>query len=302
MNKLNLPTVIIPVKGGLGNQMFFYAFSLYLKANGVRSLLVWHEYIFTKQHNGVELLEAFDISIDNYSKRQISFFLKINKSFLPFTFKRILACLFRSKYFFVNKYKQFSPYNFDDVFIHINGKNVYMDGFWQNYQYLSLIRDKVIGSFNFRLPIKFGQNIYLEKIQTCNSVSIHIRRGDYLDPAFKDLNVIKSIDYYLRAIEYIKEKCENSFFFIFTDDVLWAKRNFIADNYIFVEGNINKTSYLDLFLMSRCKHNIIANSTFSWWGAWLNVNPTKIVVAPEMWTLQVFSSQLCPPNWIFLKA
>lgn len=300
MNNFNSTTVFIPVKGGLGNQMFFYAFSLYLNANSRKSILVWHEYIFTKQHNGVDIFNAFDIDIDNNSKRQICFFLKINKSFLPYLFKRIIGRIFRCKYLFVRNIRQTSPYSFDNLLPKIERVNIYMDGFWQNYQYLNSIREKVLESFRFRLPKDFYQNIYLKKIISCTSVSIHIRRGDYLDVTFADLNVIKSTEYYFQAIKYFEKKIENPIFFIFTDDMLWAKLNFKGNKFIFVEGNENMESYLDMYLMSKCNHNIIANSTFSWWGAWLNIFPSKIVISPKQWTQHVLSSQLCPPDWIFI--
>ena len=300
MNKLEIPTAIIPVRGGLGNQMFIYAFSLYLKSNNIRPLLIWHEYIFTKQHNGVELFDVFDININNHSKNQVYLFLIINKSFFPLIIKRIIGRIFRSKYIFTKYYKQSSPYNFDNLLLNIKSGKYYLDGFWQNYMYLSSIRERVLESFSFRLPTNIAQNIYLKKILTSNSVSIHIRRGDYLFAEFEDLNVLKSMDYFLKAISYIEVNCESPLFFIFTDDMIWAKKEFRAGKYIFVEGNINKESYLDIYLMTRCKHNIIANSTFSWWGAWLNINPDKIVVAPQKWTKEVNSSQLCPPEWILL--
>lgn len=301
MTKLKLPKFFIPVKGGLGNQMFFYAFSLYLETQGIKAYLVWNEYIFTKQHNGVELFEAFDIPVDAFTKRKISFFIKLNRSFLPFIFKRILGRLFKSKYLFVPKYKQSSPYNFDAISASIITKNIYLDGFWQNYQYLNSIRPIVLESYRFKLPKKFNQNYYFEKITNSNSVSIHIRRGDYLDSKFAELNVIRSTNYYLNAIKFIEEHYEKPIFYIFTDDLIWAKQNFISDDYVFVEDDLNQSAYLDIYLMTQCKHNIIANSTFSWWGAWLNKNPSKIVIAPYMWTLQVPSSQLCPPEWRFLN-
>lgn len=301
MIKSKLSTVFIPVKGGLGNQMFFYAFSLFLKSKNVKSKLVWDEYIYTKQHNGVELLEVFDIHVDSSSRNRINFFIALNKAKIPFIFKRILGRLHKSKYLFITKYKQSSPYSFDNVLSEINTESIYFDGFWQNHKYLKDIRLTILEHYKFKLPDEFENDFYLKKILNSNSVSIHIRRGDYLDPKFAELNVIQNNDYYNRAIEYIKTQCVNPIFFIFTDDLKWAKENFVSNDFIFVEGNINHLAYLDIYLMNQCKHNIIANSTFSWWGAWLNINDSKIVIAPSKWTTQVLSSQFCPPDWIFLE-
>jgi hypothetical protein len=291
----------VPVKGGLGNQMFFYAFKLYLRENGIKAHLVWNEYFFTKQHNGVELFEVFNIQSNKLTRSKIFFLVKINKSLLPDISKRILGRIVKSKYLLVTKFKQTTPYSFDNVLAFATKKNIYLDGFWQNYNYLDPVRDKVLKEFNFKLPSNFSENSFLKQIKNCNSVSIHIRRGDYLDPKFSNLNVINSNEYYLKAINYIKEKVESPLFFIFTDDLDWARKEFVSDDFVFVEGNANKDAYLDMYLMGQCKHNIIANSTFSWWGAWLNTNPLKIVIAPNFWTVDTFSSQLCPPEWVFLN-
>lgn len=290
----------IPVKGGLGNQMFFYAFSLYLKDKKIPSYLVWDEYAFTKQHNGVELYEAFNISIGLLTRIKINFLIKINKSSLPFAFKRILGRVSKYRYLSINVYTQTTPYSYDNILSITEDKKIFVDGYWQNHQYVNSIKDILLETFEFKLPSNFSKD-YLNKIRNCNSVSLHIRRGDYLDPQFANLNVIKSNDYYTRAIELIKEKISSPLFFIFTDDVAWAKKEFISKDFVFIEGNVNKLAYLDMYLMSQCKHNIIANSTFSWWGAWLNRNASKIVIAPDYWTLEVLSSQFCPPDWKFLE-
>ena len=301
MTNYKLPKFFIPVKGGLGNQMFFYAFSFYLKNNGFKTHLIWNEFVFTKQHNGVELFEVFNIPVNVITKNKINFLVKLNKSQIPFIFKRVLGRVFKGKYILMQKHKQASPYTFENFTEYKNVKKIYADGFWQNYKYLESIRGELLESYRFKLPANFSNEDYLKKIKNSNSVSIHIRRGDYLDPKFADLNVIRSKDYYLRALEFIKDKVENPIFFIFTDDLAWAKKEFDSENFVFIEGNENKKAYLDMYLMSECKHNIIANSTFSWWGAWLNTNPFKIVIVPDFWTLQTLSSELCPPEWILLK-
>lgn len=290
----------IPVKGGLGNQMFFYAFKLYLKENGINGHLVWNEYFFTKQHNGVELFKIFNIQTTRLTKIKIFFLVTMNKSLLPNISKRILGRVAKAKYLLAFKFKQSTPYTFDNVLEISRKKHIYLDGFWQNYHYLEPIRDKVLKEFNFKLPQNFSENNFLKQIKDCNSVSMHIRRGDYLDPKFANLNVINSNEYYWKAIDYIKGKVEFPLFFIFTDDLTWARKEFVSEDFVFIEGNINMDAYLDMYLMSQCKHNIIANSTFSWWGAWLNTYSSKTVIAPNLWTVDTLSSQLCPSEWIFL--
>lgn len=301
MFKTKSPKIYVPVKGGLGNQMFFYAFKVYLKHNGLDSSFVWHEFIFTKQHNGVELLNTFDIKQDQYAKNLISLFLWINKLTIPLLFKRIVGKFFQMRYLLVRKFRQKTPYSYDLIPKKFDSSAIYMDGFWQNYQYLTAIRPELLNSFKFKLPVANNHEGYLKQINDTHSVSIHIRRGDYLHAQFASLNIIKSLDYYLDSISYLKEKHQDLVFFIFTDDVKWAKDNFNTEPFVFVEGNQNNESYIDMYLMSKCKHNIIANSTFSWWAAWLNESPTKTVIVPKKWTENVLSAKLCPPDWVFIE-
>jgi hypothetical protein len=300
VNKKQRRTGYIPVKGGLGNQMFFFAFSLYLHQYNFSSVLVWYEYVFTKQHNGVELYKAFEICEDVRAKRKLDFFLIINKSILHRKMKLIIGRLLKMRYMFFYKYKQRSPYEFDNSVVNLKADKIVFDGFWQNYNFLDKIDTLLLQTFKFNLPNNFEQNIFLNKILSTNSISIHVRRGDYLKAEFSELNVIKSMEYFNNAVKYMETYVELPVFYIFTDDIIWSKRNFVGDKFVFVEGNKNEFAYLDMFLMTKCKHNIISNSTFSFWGAWLNENPSKIVVAPKLWTKDVLSIKLCPPKWIFL--
>jgi hypothetical protein len=291
----------IPVKGGLGNQMFFYAFSLLLNNNNKYTELLWNEYFFTKQHNGVEIFQAFHIKVDIRSKRKISFYLLLNRSRIPLIIKRLLSKIFGIKYQFYLKYLQATPYSYDEAVFIQKKKKILYDGFWQNWKYLNKVENEIREKFVFNLPLGYENNIFLEKIIASNAVSIHIRRGDYLFDEFSELNVINSLNYYNNAIKYCKEHLNAPTFFIFSDDLPWARQNFQDNDFVFVEGNKNKYAYLDMFLMSQCNHNIISNSTFSFWGAWLNEHSSKIVLAPNLWTKRVHSNTLCPPNWIFLE-
>jgi hypothetical protein len=141
------------------------------------------------------------------------------------------------------------------------------------------------------------------KILSTNSVSIHIRCGDYLSPKYISIyGGICTIEYYKRAISYILQTVDNPVFFIFSDDIEWTKDNITINNAIFVSNNKGINSFLDMYLMSICKHNIIANSSFSWWGAYLNKNKNKKVIMPNRW----FNSKLPDPNvfdskWIKLS-
>ena len=132
------------------------------------------------------------------------------------------------------------------------------------------------------------------------SVSLHIRRGDYLAKISLQVLGLMPMEYYTKGIDYISSKKANTVYYIFSDDINWVKENLKIDNARFVSGNIAKTHIEDLYLMSQCKHHIIANSSFSWWGAWLNDDQDKIVIAPKQWFNKgpQDTQDLIPGTWI----
>ena len=137
----------------------------------------------------------------------------------------------------------------------------------------------------FRFPLKKltrENESYLEAILHKESVGVHIRRGDYLE-ADELYGGICTDEYYRKAMEEMKRQAPGCHFFLFTNDVPWARRNMAGEGVTIVEGNEEAPGSMDMFLMSRCKHNIIANSSFSWWAAWLNENPEKRIIAPARW-------------------
>ena len=140
-----------------------------------------------------------------------------------------------------------------------------------------------------------------EQIAKCNSVSLHIRRGDYVSnlEANKTHGFI-GIEYYNKAISFIHEQILQPHFFVFSDDIAWARENLgLIINVVFINHNQGRSSFEDMRLMSLCKYNIIANSSFSWWGAWLNTAPDKIVITPKQWFANgQDTSDLMPENWL----
>ena len=139
-----------------------------------------------------------------------------------------------------------------------------------------------------------------EKISQVNAVSLHVRRGDYISDKKNAFIGVCTLDYYKTAIEKIKTQVDNPVFFVYSDDINWVKNNLVIDKTaVFVNHNRGQESYNDMHLMSLCKHNIIANSSFSWWGAWLNTSPDKIVIAPKQWFANMQdTSDLLPDNWL----
>jgi hypothetical protein len=138
---------------------------------------------------------------------------------------------------------------------------------------------------------------FLDQIRACNSVSLHVRRGDYVqNPIINQTHGLCSLEYYEKAVQYMAEKLEKPVFFVFSDDILWCKENLkLPFPTVFVEGNF--LNYEDLTLMSACQHQIVANSSFSWWGAWLNNFAKKIVIAPKKWFNDQEIKDLIPQTW-----
>jgi Glycosyl transferase family 11 len=182
-------------------------------------------------------------------------------------------------------------------------QTIYVLGYWQVHNIAEKISVDLRREFTFR-DLPTGRNLELLRTirNTENSVSLHIRRGDYTLPA--EGNVALPIAYYARAIAQFKNILRNPTFFIFSDDIQFAKENFGKDTAaVFVDHNDPLSAHEDLRLMSSCRHHIIANSTFSWWGAWLNGSDEKLVLAPRHWLVAncPAKNDLMPPSWRLLE-
>ena len=247
--------------GGLGNQMFQYAFLLALRSKGYKVLMDVSYYDFVKMHNGYELERVFGIS-----ERLI------NRQGLHILWLRILNKLRPKGIYMID------GLSFDNVYL--QNPQRYLWGYWQDERYFKDVDKKVKEAFRFR-NIDERNLAIAQEMREVNSVSLHVRRGDY---AAFGMNLM-GIEYYQRAIDYINSKVNEPVFYIFSDDVTVASA--IADKmgikYKMITHNSGPDSYKDMYLMSQCKHNITANSSFSWWGAWLNDRHGKIVVSPKHW-------------------
>jgi len=181
--------------------------------------------------------------------------------------------------------------------------NCYYDGYWQSEKYFKSIEGVLRTELEYKAVLNDENALLLHDIISNESISVHIRRGDYLSVKVNSkLFSTCSIDYYMHAVNYFLNKYSNSVFYIFSDDIDWAKSNFIGDRFRIIDNNFDNPE-IDLYLMSKCKHNIIANSSFSWWGAWLNSNPNKIVFAPQSWyknKLNESTKDLIPSDWIMI--
>jgi len=190
-------------------------------------------------------------------------------------------------------------FHFDPKFYKA-GANTYIKGYWQSEKYFLPIRDTIIKELTFKPGVIDNVMGFVKELQQAQSVAVHIRRGDYTNSVATEMHGILPVEYYQKAMTYIRKQHEDAKFYFFSDDMLWVKDNLNIENMEFVSGKISKSHYEDFFLMSKCHHNVIANSSFGWWAAWLNNNPDKIVVAPKNWFNKgpKDTQDLLPSSWI----
>ena len=193
---------------------------------------------------------------------------------------------------------------FDSYSLMDNPGYNFFNGYFQDEKIFKVYRKELLDVFKFKHELMGENEIIEKKIKSQNSVAVHVRRGDYLNVFYQD---VLSNHYYEKAMEYISSKVDNPYFYIFSDDTKWVKENLrVKYNYAIIENNSGwNVAANDMHLMSLCKHNIIANSTFSWWGAWLNQNPDKIVIAPKVWLSgkehYEITKNIVPDEWVRIK-
>jgi len=282
-----MDNIITKLYGGLGNQMFQYAAgrALSLRNNSALKLdLSWFANV-CRNITRPFLLRVFDIDIVEASPEEIS-------KFVPSMLRKILRFYNHKTYI---KENQFS---FNKNTLNLNG-NFYLDGYWQSEKYFKDFENIIRKDFTLKNIGNETQRISNTIKNTKNSLSIHIRRGDYIkNPRVNNYHGVCSMEYYKDAIGCVKNKVGDVGLFIFSDDIEWAKEQELFSGATFISSTKIK-DYEEMFLMSLCKHNIIANSSFSWWGAWLNNNPNKIIIAPQKWfNVSKDTSDLIPENWI----
>lgn len=282
--------IIVKIIGGLGNQMFQYSVGKCLAHLNDTHLKLdvsaFDEYRlrnFDLRHLGV--------NPDFATKEEIAALLpshnfeKALQYFEPLKKRTV----YREKYF-----------HFDENVLKL-GTHVYLKGYFQSEKYFRPIENTIRNEFIFSADLIKKMSDLSSKINSGNSVSVHFRRGDIsADAESLDYHGVIPESYYRAAFEIVKSKIANPVFYFFSDDINWVKKNFTIPGTEFVSELMTKNHIEDLYLMSQCRHNIIANSSFSWWGAWLNDNPDKIVIAPEKWFNKgpKDTQDLIPAGWI----
>lgn len=296
--------VVVRLMWWLGNQMFQYALGRHISLkNNEKLYLDLSGLLSGKEKKTTQRdCDLFQLSIDAQvlEKNHVDFAYTI-PSLLKFYSKKIFG---RYPYsivqergiwdIIVDKLGKYSGrFNFRSSLLSPK-KNTYLIWFWQSYKYFEDIRDVLLKDFQAQSFTKKNAD-FLTSIQPKTMVSIHIRRGDY-DDAY---HWFCSLDYYQRAIEYVMKRFGKVYFIVFSNDIARCKKHLDISNATYVDWNTGLDSYQDMILMSKCNHNIVANSSFSWRGAWLNQHPDKVVIAPNhRFKVALDTSDLIPKDWI----
>lgn len=289
---------IVKFMGGLGNQMFQEAFLIALQNKTLSEVYIdLSDYKRKQQHNGYELERVFGIIHKEADLKDISQYTCISKN------NYINKIYTKLDFLRPNDIKERHSYKYQPKILS-NAKEGYYDGYWQCYKYFDEYRDEIIKRFVFSEFEDEKNKLILRILESdVSCVSIHIRRGDYLThPMYKGLC---DIDYYKSAITTIKNLIKDKIhFLVFSNDIEWCKHNIInlIDDcqYTIVDWNKGSDSYRDMQLMSLCKGNIIANSSFSWWSAYLNRNNDAVIIAPKRWVNQPLNYRIQMPTWILI--
>ncbi|MBD1386775.1 alpha-1,2-fucosyltransferase [Mucilaginibacter rigui] len=283
--------IIVKLQGGLGNQMFQYA-----AAAGLNKGKICLDLSFLRKHNKSTptfTARKFELAVfpnlkANLVNRLVSKTLDSRKVIHRLIKKMLFPGL--TTITDATENKQAAGQR-------IGHKTIYLDGYFQNENNFKHIRQELLKRFEF--PVLKGPALtWSKKIQIDdNSVSIHVRRSDYLKPHVNNFHGVLPLSYYQKAKSIIAGKIKAPQYYIFSDDPEWCAANFsFPDNPALIIKNTSN-AWEDMCLMSQCKHHIIANSSYSWWAAWLNQNENKIVIAPDKWFVQE-PADIVPETWI----
>lgn len=283
--------IISHIIGGMGNQFFQYAAG--------RSLSLRHGVelkLDTRDFAGYDLRK---LELGNFPTRfQLAEEQEINRLKPATNTAKALQYLRPKRW---RTYHRERHFHYDPSFQQI-GPSCYLKGNFQSPKYFESIRDNLLSELAIPTE-KISQVLGLgEKIKTENAVSLHIRRTDYTKPGFLEYHGLCSAEYYTAAMARLRSQFNDLTIYIFSDDMEWVRQELKMDNAIIVSGEMAKTHYEDFYLMQCCRHNIIANSSFSWWAAWMGPQENKTVIAPKRWFDQGPSDteDLFPTGWVLL--
>lgn len=282
--------VVVHLYGGIGNQLFQYTFGEFIRNK-------YHEEVFY-DISSFGVLETFrDLQIDVIAKnipeyKTGKFFFSRHTRFA----RRIYRFLFR----LMPGNLYFEDILNESIFKRKNWKLAYFDGYWQDKFYPLWVKEHACETYLPFNSVPEILNPYIDFIKTNNVTSVHVRRGDYLNSANANVFGVCSLDYFKKASDEIFKRENNCKFLVFSDDTEWVMKNMVLPGEMVVVNNAPIKPFWYIFLMSLCKNNIISNSSFSWWGAFLNNNKEKTVVAPKKWYKDKSNPKMYLDNYIVL--
>jgi hypothetical protein len=286
--------IVVQLMGGLGNQMFQYSLGRTLASKNKTSLkldISWFKQVEVVNTQRQYDLGCYAITAETIKRDKLKI---INSESVK---NRLTDRLFNKNALTA----QIEPNSSFHPEILGLPDNTYLQGYWQNEKYFLDIRPQLLREFTPREVSAYTRRT-TEEIKQKPSVALHVRRGDYAsNPLTNKFHGLTPTQYYVKALDHIQKKAGNLQCFVFSDDVKWCQDNLpFSKNATIVDGNKSYRACEDMYLMRLCDHNIVANSSFSWWGAWLNESPDKIVVAPKVWfqdNLANRESEIVPKDW-----
>ena len=304
INPIHSIMIVVKLMGGLGNQMFQYAAGRRLAQHHNTQLKLDISFLESKQEGNTPRtykLKHLNINENIATPTEINT-IKQKGTNLRQNLIRRLCHMIGLPNIRPNVYSE-RHFHFDPAFL-IAPENIYIEGYWQSEKYFKDIEIIIRKEFSVKSPLVGKNRELAELINITDSVSFHVRRGDFVaDSKTMATHGVCGAEYYARCVEKIASEVKAPLFFVFSDEPAWTRDNIrLPFPMAVVEHNTQDNGSEDLRLMSLCRHNIIANSTFSWWGAWLNRNPEKIVIAPEKWfnDTSINTKDLIPDGWVKL--
>jgi hypothetical protein len=290
--------IITEINGGLGNQMFQYACGRALAHKNKECLYIDTQSLANAKTTAEFTARPYGLGIFNIQTEEAP--RSIRSRFFP------KAIPLKVLYKWILNYKIYTEpaFYFNKEIFEVKG-NIFLRGYWQTEKYFEAAEDIIRKDFAFEKKKNEETLALADSIQHTNAVSLHVRRGDYVSSlSANSFHGLAGLEYYRKAIALIKEKTADPFFYIFSDDAAWAEEHLAKGNSdtLVVKHNTGEDSWQDMYLMSICNHHIIANSSFSWWGAWLNNKENKIVIAPKIWfadeKMNKQTGDLKPADWL----
>ena len=291
---------VVIIFNGLGNQMSQYAFYLQKK-----KLSKSTRFIFSKKsqkiHNGYELDKVFGIKYYDTLIDKVLYLIYIALDYKKFAFisKPIIRIF---NFLGIAIIKENEDYNFKPQYLQPSRGIKFYAGGWHSEKYFVDIKEQVLNTFQFNVENIGSENLEAwKKIKRTASVSVHVRRGDFLDTNnYQKYGAVCTLQYFVSAMEKLKTLVEDPHFFFFTNDYSWVKNNFNGPNFTIVDINTKGNSWKDMFLISNCSHHINSNGSFSWWSSWLNKSNSKIVIVPKNFMVDRHFEDIYPESWIRL--